>query len=105
MTWIIHLESSVCEADIDYLNLNSTAAECRSWAQFISPDYHDGMLANCDLGRMYQGHAYPYKCPSCDSVFSKLPGLFQHIDLSACDQTLDPGAVGRLRRFIRSRYE
>ncbi|KAL5381115.1 hypothetical protein DPSP01_007371 [Paraphaeosphaeria sporulosa] len=101
---IIHLESGACESSIDHLDLNSTAAECHLWTQFVSKDYRDGMLAKHDLGRMYQGKVYPFECPKCDSVFSKLSGLFQHINSSACDQTLYEGAIKRLCRFLRSRY-
>ncbi|KAJ4356568.1 uncharacterized protein N0V89_004602 [Didymosphaeria variabile] len=101
---IIHLESGACESDIDYLDLNSSAAECYSWAQFIHTDYRDDMLASCDLKRMYQGTVFPYKCPDCDSGFPKLSSLFQHVDSSACDQTLNEGAIGHLSRFLLSRY-
>lgn len=51
----------------------------------------------------YVYKVYPFKCPECDMVFTKLSGLFQHVGSRACGQTLDDGAVRKLVRWLGRR--
>jgi hypothetical protein len=60
------------------------------------------MRGGIDLTHHYQDPR-PYKCPDCDTSLPKLSSLFQHVESSSCDQTLDEGAIGTLRRFLASR--
>ncbi|KAH6876037.1 hypothetical protein BKA58DRAFT_437990 [Alternaria rosae] len=95
---VIHLEHGTC-GDIDSTDLNKLAAVCNRWDQFIDTNYR-GELFN-------QGHttysATPFMCPTCDAAMSKLSSLFQHIESDSCAQKLNEGAIGQLRRFLRSR--
>jgi hypothetical protein len=63
------------------------------------------MLDRIDLGDRYSEQVYPYECPTCGVCFPKLTSLFQHVESSACSQTLNDGAIGNLRRFLKSRYD
>ncbi|KAF2252188.1 hypothetical protein BU26DRAFT_421026, partial [Trematosphaeria pertusa] len=101
---IIHLEYGTCDSGVDHLDLNATAAECRMWSHFIDEDYREDMLDSNDLQDIYSDKVYPYKCPTCDAAMPKLSSLFQHVESPACGQTLNEGAIGRLRRFLYSRY-
>ncbi|KAI4650136.1 uncharacterized protein J4E79_009403 [Alternaria viburni] len=95
---IIHLERGTC-GDLDSTDLNKLAAECYRWDQFIDADYQSELLDDGDT--LYE--ATPFMCPTCDAAMSKLSSLFQHIESDSCAQTLDEGAIGQLRRFLRSR--
>jgi hypothetical protein len=79
------------------------AAECRAWRHFIS---HEGYLGDMLLGLDLEYKYYdplPYACPGCDALFPRLSGLFQHVESSSCDQSLNDGAIGTLKRFLRGR--
>ncbi|KAF1957978.1 hypothetical protein CC80DRAFT_491291 [Byssothecium circinans] len=102
---IIHLESGTCNDDVTKEDLDATAAECYVWSHFIDDSYRGDMLEGCDLERDYTDTTYAYKCPTCDVSLRKLSSLFQHVESSACSQTLDSGAIGQLRRFLTSRYD
>jgi hypothetical protein len=78
------------------------AAKCRKWRHFIDEDYQQEMRDGVDVNYVYQDPR-PYMCPGCDASLPKLSSLFQHIESSSCDQTLDEGAIGTLRRFLASR--
>lgn len=97
---IIHLESGTCGSGIDILDLNESAAMCYQWRHYIDEEYRDYMLErrNLDL------EAYSFRCPTCETVFSKLSGLFQHIGSRACGQRLREGAVGKLVRWLENRH-
>ncbi|CAO2655281.1 Nn.00g103450.m01.CDS01 [Neocucurbitaria sp. VM-36] len=98
---IIHLERGTC-SDIDHTDLNMLAAECRKWQYFIDDCCRDELL---DYGELvyYYTEADPYLCPTCDAKFPKLSSLFQHIESSSCEQSLDDNVIGQLRNFLASR--
>lgn len=79
-------------------DLNSIAASCYDWDEFIE-DEHDRDLLFDRYG--YFGH--PFKCPTCNAHFNKLSGLFQHIESSSCDQTLNSNGIGQLRRDLANK--
>jgi hypothetical protein len=102
---IIHLESGSCDSGITNVDLNQSAAMCYQWRHCIHKEYCDEMLEERDLSRDYIYTIYPFKCPTCGSDFSKLSGLFQHIDSQACEQTLASGAIGKLVRWLERRHD
>ena len=118
---ILHLGSGTC-SEIDDIDLNILAAECRRWSYFMDEDYHDELLekyyiSDGDTDDGYtdddeeddvddeddDGDVYPYMCPTCGAAMPKLSSLFQHIESPCCEQTLNDGAIGTLRRFLSSR--
>src|ERR1051326_2378700 len=86
---IHHLESGMCDSELEGADLNKSAAECYQWREFMEMEYRDGMLESQHTQEEVDGTAYPFKCPTCDNLFSKLSGLFQHVETRACDQRLD----------------
>jgi hypothetical protein len=75
------------------------AAECRKWSYFIDEYCHNEL---CNDGEIYY-LLNPFMCPTCGATVPKLSSLFQHIESSACGQTLDDGVIGQLRNFLASR--
>jgi hypothetical protein len=102
---ILHLEPGTCPSGIDIIDLNQSAAMCYQWKAYIDADFRDELLNRCDLKSEYSGSVYPYKCPECDTGFSKLSGLFQHVYSQACDQRLDEGKIAKLIRWLESRHD
>ena len=97
---IIHLESGACTSGINILDLNNTAARCFQWSQYIDEDYRQDLLDCVELATYYTDTVYPYRCPECDTNFTKLSALFQHVESNSCDQTLDDYPIGKLKRFL-----
>ena len=97
---IIHLESGACESGIDIIDLNESAAKCYQWKAYLAEEYREELLHRCDLSIEYGISVYPFKCPECDTVFTKLSGLFQHVYSKACDQSLHSGKIGKLVRWL-----
>lgn len=62
------------------------------------------MLAGDDLQEYYSSVVHPFKCPECDSRYSKLSGLLQHVESEVCGQTMDYGAMRQLMRYMNSQY-
>ncbi|PVI01428.1 hypothetical protein DM02DRAFT_671224 [Periconia macrospinosa] len=101
---IVHLESGRCSEDVDEIELNKTAAECPMWSHFLDDRLRAHLRRRHDLHAIFLHRVYPYMCPTCDTPFSKLSALFQHIESPACTQSLDNGAIATLRRFLQSEY-
>ncbi len=101
---IIHLESGSCDSGFDIVDLNESAAECYQWRQYIDEEYRDDMLNCCDLEYEYGETVYPFKCPTCNTIFSKLSGLFQHVASQACEQSLKSGAIAKLVKWLENRH-
>jgi hypothetical protein len=95
---IIHLEYGTC-SNINRTYLNKLAAKCRKWRYFIDEDCRDDLLNHGDTDFLVN----PFMCPTCNATVPKLSSLFQHIESSACEQTLHDDVVGQLRRFLESR--
>lgn len=101
---IIHLESGACESEMDMIDLNESAAICFQWKAYIDEDYRDDLLDRCDLQSEYSEPVYPFRCPECDTCFTKLSGLFQHVYSKACNQGLYTGKMGKLVRWLEVRH-
>ena len=100
LSQIIHLEYGTC-GNIDCIGLNKLAAKCRKWRSYIiDEDCRDDLLFDGDTNYL----ANPFMCPTCQATVPKLSSLFQHIESSACEQTLDDSRdIGQLRNFLASR--
>jgi hypothetical protein len=101
---IIHLESGTCASGTDVLDLNESAAMCYQWQKFLDEEYRDDMLSCYDLEEEYDGIVYPFKCPGCDTTFSKLSGLFQHVSSGSCEQRLNGGPIAKLAKWLSNRH-
>ncbi|KIV99803.1 uncharacterized protein PV09_08607 [Verruconis gallopava] len=102
---IIHLESGACPSEIDYIDLNESAALCYQWKAFLDEDYRDDLLDRYDLDLQYAETVYPFECPGCDSYFRRLSALFQHVYSTACNQDLQSGKIGKLVRWLERRHD
>ncbi|KAH7122615.1 hypothetical protein B0J11DRAFT_464580 [Dendryphion nanum] len=102
---ILHLESGACDSEIDRFDLNESAALCFQWKAYLDKDYRDELLNRDDLQSEYSGPVYPFKCPECDTVFTKLSGLFQHVYSKACEQGLYEGKMAKLIKWLEKRHE
>lgn len=94
----------MCDSGIEAADLNGSAAECFQWRHFIDIEYRSSMLECHSLQEKYDDTVYPFKCPTCENIFSKLSGLFQHVETQACDQKLDSGAMKKLVRYLEARH-
>ena len=101
---IIHLESYKCESSVGIIHLNESAAKCYQWRKFVVEDYRCSMLQREDLSELYHEKVYPFHCPTCATVFSKLSGLFQHVESNACSQMMDEGAIAKFVRWLVNRH-
>ena len=101
---IIHLESGTCDSGITAIDVNESAAMCYQWKAYLDKDYRDDLLNRCDLGLEYYEPLYLYKCPKCDTGFTKLSGLFQHVYSKACNQDLYTGKMGQLVKWLESQH-
>ncbi|KAJ5022570.1 hypothetical protein J3E73DRAFT_434043 [Bipolaris maydis] len=101
---IIHLESGTCASSIDILDLNKSAAMCYQWQKFLDEEYRDDILSCYDLEEEYDGAVYPFKCLECDTTFSKLSGLFQHVGSGSCEQRLNGGPIAKLVKWLSNRH-
>ena len=101
---IIHLESGACDSEIDMIDLNESAAMCFQWKAYLVEEYRDELLSCRDLSIEYSETVYPFKCPECDIVFTRLSGLFQHVYSKACNQDLNKGKIGKLVRWLEVQH-
>ncbi len=101
---IIHLESGACESEINITDLNESAAMCFQWKVFLDEEFRDRLLNRRDLKSDYDDTVYPFRCPECDTVFTKLSGLLQHVCSKACNEGLHKGKMGKLVRWLEVRH-
>ncbi|KAH6373386.1 hypothetical protein HBI34_082480 [Parastagonospora nodorum] len=100
---IIHLESGTCTSGIDIHDLGKSAAMCFQWKKYIITNWvHARLLEEEDLWPLIDEYGDAeeiecFKCPRCDIYFTKLSGLFMHVESESCSQTLGDGAIGKLR--------
>jgi hypothetical protein len=83
------------------MHLKKLTARCRRWHYFIDEDCRNELLNDGDIDY----HVNWFTCPTCDAKVLKLSSLFQHIESSACEQTLDDDVVRQLRNFLESRLD
>ena len=84
----------------------------------VYPDYYTGGFECSECGNTFEtengasNHAWSpvhkpqvFGCPGCDSCFSSLSGLFQHVESNACSKGIFSGtrSLGHLLRFLKSR--
>ncbi|KAI9928228.1 hypothetical protein ASPWEDRAFT_170774 [Aspergillus wentii DTO 134E9] len=82
---LIHLEFGNCSSGTDKSRIYKLAHQCYQRKKYTTGD---------DL--------HPYKCPGCDSWYSRLSGLYQHAeDVPGCSEWLEaPKCLAKLRHFI-----
>ncbi|KAH7067544.1 hypothetical protein BKA63DRAFT_479464 [Paraphoma chrysanthemicola] len=106
---IIHWESGSCTSGVGEFGLGYHAARCFQWKKyFVRRIDRAHLLLRFDIFHdaleHYGSDARFYKCPTCDRRFSKLSGLFMHVESESCSQTLDGGAIGKLRVYLSKRH-
>lgn len=97
---ILHLESGKCSSDINKQELNMAAASCFYWQKYIDGYYREAMLEGRDLDKWYSDQTIPFECPECETGFSKLSSLFEHVSSHKCEQTTESGPIGKLVRWL-----
>jgi hypothetical protein len=102
----IHLDSGACPSQHDITDLGASAAMCFQWSKFIVDEQvRDAMLQRQAMWSSVDFQVDPikvecFKCPTCDERFTKSSGLFMHVESPACGQTLDGGAIAKLRKWL-----
>ncbi|KAF2869513.1 hypothetical protein BDV95DRAFT_596503 [Massariosphaeria phaeospora] len=94
---IIHLEAGTCESGYDDLNLNRLAVTCYQSRKYTVNVYRCYLLSWIEL----DPGTLAFRCPTCNTHVAKLSSLFMHVDSDACGQTLDSGAILKLRRWLQ----
>lgn len=97
---IMHLDGGYCSRQTD---LNFLAARCYQWTHYMDPDYRHVALTTRPYTKFFEGYGQdfkPYHCPECKTKFSKISGLFQHVESLACEQQIDEGGIGKLVRWF-----
>lgn len=102
---VLHLEAGTCPSGIDVIDLNESAAMCYQWEAYVDTDFRNELLNRDDLKLEYSGLVYPFKCPGCDTGFTKLSSLFQHVYSKACNQGLYEGKMAKLVKWLKNRHE
>lgn len=77
---------------------------CFQWKAYLDEVYRDELLNRYNLEPEYSESVYPFRCPECDTGFTKLSGLFQHVYSKACDQGLYEGKMGKLIRWLEVQH-
>jgi hypothetical protein len=88
---LIHLESGNCASDTTEEEIDDIAHDCYQSRKYINDDPEDGWQL--------------YRCPSCETRFSKLSALYQHAeDAPPCSSPLKgDGCLAKLERFVARR--
>ncbi|KAL2174954.1 uncharacterized protein P884DRAFT_229550 [Thermothelomyces heterothallicus CBS 202.75] len=87
---VLHLEAGTCESGADCDRVTEIAFEC-----FLSGRY------TCD-----DNLDFPFKCPTCDTPFSWISGLLQHVESDSCSEALAKGTpLGKFLRFLQSQIQ
>jgi len=82
----IHLEAGTCNCGHSNSSIIRNVVKCR------------GPWKNDDTG-------YPFRCPTCNTVFARVSGLLQHIESNSCDEGYNGGRLavwGLLRQLRRN---
>lgn len=101
---ILHLESGTCGSGIDMIDLNESAAICYQWKAYLHRGYRDLLLDRRDLQLWNSVTIYPFECPGCNTDFTKLSGLFQHVYSQSCNQEMNEGKIRKLINFLERRH-
>jgi hypothetical protein len=101
---MIHLESGACDSEIDMIDLNESAAKRFQWKAYLVEEYRETLLGCRDPSYEYSETVYPFKCPECETVSTRLSGLFQHAYSKACNQNLNNGKIGKLVRWLEAQH-
>ncbi|KAF2258284.1 hypothetical protein CC78DRAFT_537915 [Lojkania enalia] len=91
---IIHLEAGTCPSGINAVELNNSAALCFQWKKYIINEFVRDCMLNGYLDSLL------YQCPTCFAKFGKLSSLFMHVESPSCSQTLNQGAIFKLRKWL-----
>ena len=101
---ILHLESGTCRSEIDEFDLNESAAMCFQWKAYLDGNHRDKLLNRDDSQCECSKRGYPFRCPECDTGFTKLSGLFQHVYSKVCNQDLYEGKIAKLINWLDKRH-
>jgi hypothetical protein len=69
---LLHLETGTCASTIDRYYVLRVGRECHRAFYYISVT-----------------PGYAFQCPTCETPFSLMSGLAQHIESDHCDECLD----------------
>lgn len=99
---IIHPEADNCISKINDYDLLGAAAECFQWQKFIpDPAMRKGMLEEEAIYGLKCTDIF--RCPGCHHEFNQLSALFMHVESPAYEQTLQEGAIRKLRKWLANR--
>jgi hypothetical protein len=85
---LLHLETGTCTSNVDQSYVTQAGRSCYRafYYRSVTPGYE-------------------FQCPTCETPFSLMSGLFQHVESDNCEENLDDDTP--LRVFLdqlRSRF-
>lgn len=97
---LLHIEGGHCNSGFNGRALYLLAARCPCSNGFMDQGFRRNVLDGHRENFYRLTDFRPWKCPGCDRSFEKLSGLFSHVEDGVCEQTIDNGAVGELKRWL-----
>ena len=83
---LLHLESGACECQVNNNEIEQLAFDCNQSEYYTR-----------------YGGGFPFACPTCETQFSYMSGLFQHVESDACEETSSHGTpLGRFEESLQS---
>lgn len=85
---VLHLEAGTCESGADSGDIYVIAFDCHEADAYTCPDDPD----------------FDFECPTCETAFSFMSALLQHVESDNCDETLGHGSpLAKFLRYLRAR--
>ncbi|KAM0415947.1 hypothetical protein ACHAPT_013100 [Fusarium lateritium] len=66
---MLHLEAASCDSGADKTFVAEVAFDCHYSDEYVSDDPD-----------------FDFQCPTCDTLFSLMSGLLQHVESDSCDE-------------------
>lgn len=83
---VLHLEAGTCESGINNDLVVEIALDCHQSRHYTNNDNDD----------------FDFKCPTCDTPFVYMSGVWQHVESDFCDETIE-GPLGKFLRYLQTR--
>ena len=85
---VLHLEAGTCESGADSTTIYEIAFDCHQADAYTCPDDLD----------------FDFECPTCETAFTYMSALLQHVESDNCDETLAyKSPLAKFLRYLRSR--
>jgi hypothetical protein len=84
---VLHLEAGTCESGADSDRVTEIAFDCHQSEKYACEDNSE----------------FDFECPTCNTPFTWMSGLLQHVESDHCDERLAKRKpLGKFLQFLRS---